>query len=188
MEILNLKLLLLLNWKSAQNQPETLTIKIKAISLFTKLVEEIAWVLSATHIELYPDSVRMRNNDGILPLSYVHAIGIPFSYGRILVQTVPRCYQSRNISTGLYPVHWHWTIIGVMKKNNAEAAVAGIVQFLLDCDPLVKLQKQKFRGISLLRLLVGRNMMIQPLRLVSGVSININQGNLWCISRSYRGQ
>ena len=92
-------------------------------------------------IESYPGSVRVRNSDGVLPLHYAcHDNTLPAV--RYLYILYPDAVNHATLS-GLYPIH-----CTVMRPSQKRKAALDIVQFLLDCDPRVKVQK--FRGKSLL--------------------------------------
>ncbi|KAK1734171.1 hypothetical protein QTG54_015174 [Skeletonema marinoi] len=94
-------------------------------------------------IEAYPgsESERTRDNSGALPFH--------FACTSNTVATVEYLYKlypdaiNHATAQGIYPIHY--AIIGLRHRENPIAAV-DIVQFLLGCDPTVKLQK--FRGLQ----------------------------------------
>eukprot|EP00573_Skeletonema_grethae_P002168 CAMPEP_0201689344 /NCGR_PEP_ID=MMETSP0578-20130828/2957_1 /ASSEMBLY_ACC=CAM_ASM_000663 /TAXON_ID=267565 /ORGANISM="Skeletonema grethea, Strain CCMP 1804" /LENGTH=271 /DNA_ID=CAMNT_0048173959 /DNA_START=26 /DNA_END=837 /DNA_ORIENTATION=- len=93
-------------------------------------------------IEAYPGSKRIGDSNGLLPLNHACMYGF--------VATVEFLYKlypdavNHTTTNGLYPIHA--AIAGVPQGSNPEGAMK-IVQYLLDCDPNVKLQK--FGGKSL---------------------------------------
>ena len=92
-------------------------------------------------IEAYPCSERMTDANGLLPLHV--------ACKQNTVATVEYFYKlypdaiNHAIAQGIYPIHG--AIIGLRHRESPIAAV-DIVQFLLGCDPTVKLQK--FRGLQ----------------------------------------
>ena len=99
--------------------------------------------------ESYPDSVRVSNRAGIMPLHYACNAHNRLPTVEYLCNLYPDAINHATMG-GVYPIHW--TIMSPMRRNNPKAA--GIVQFLLDSDPRVKLQK--FRGNSLLCIACGQ--------------------------------
>jgi len=128
-------------------------------------------------LEKYPEAVRHANNKGILPIhaaasgstspelccmlieaypgsermpARVGALPLHIACAKNTVATVEYLYtlypDAINHTTSYgYPIHF--AITGIMYRNNP-AGSAEIVEFLLGCDPTVKLQK--FQGESLL--------------------------------------
>ena len=94
-------------------------------------------------IETYPGSERIMGG-GILPLHYACTVQNSLATVEYLYKLYPEAINRATIE--VYPIHA--AIIGMQQKENPAAAVE-IVQFLLNCDPDVKLQK--YRGRSLLR-------------------------------------
>ena len=95
-------------------------------------------------IEAYPGSEQKAATDGALPLHWACAGNtlptVEYMYG-LFPDAINRPMQD-----GLYPIHG--SIINVSRRDDPRAAVE-IVQFLLDSDPNVKLQR--FEGKSLLQ-------------------------------------
>ena len=90
-------------------------------------------------IEAYPGSERiasLASRDGSLPLHYVCTNNTAATV-EYLYKLYPGAINHAN-TDGLYPIHF--AIDGILKRSNPMVAV-NIVQFLLDCDPNVKLQK-----------------------------------------------
>ncbi len=94
-------------------------------------------------IEAYPGSKRISDSNGVLPLHHACC------YNEIAsVECLFKLYPDAiNHATpnGKYPIHY--AIAGLRKRASPEGVIE-VVQYLLDCDPNVKLQK--FQGISLL--------------------------------------
>eukprot|EP00984_Skeletonema_dohrnii_P000360 scaffold120_cov134-Skeletonema_dohrnii-CCMP3373.AAC.3 len=102
-------------------------------------------------IEAYPGSERITDAKGVMPLHWACMYNT--------VATVQYFYKLHpdainHTATGLYPIHnpmklypIHFTIMGLCKRSEPENAIE-IVEYLLDCDPNVKLQKVD--GCSLL--------------------------------------
>ena len=103
-------------------------------------------------IEAYPGSERMTSSEGELPLH-----DACFNNTVAMVEYLYRQYPggiAHTTTRGLYPIHA--AIKGLSDRDNPGTAgeAAEIVQFLLDCDPSVKLQKH--RGRSLLSFACGQ--------------------------------
>ena len=94
--------------------------------------------------------MRVSNSDGILPLHYACMRSTPPTV-EYLYKLYPDAINHAT-TAGFYPIHC--AMMGLMLTYDAKAIV-GNVQFLLDCDPHVKLQK--FRGMSLLCYACGTN-------------------------------
>ena len=87
-------------------------------------------------IEAYPGSERITNANSVLPLHYACLTG-----SLATVEYLYKLYPdsiNHAATNGYYPIHF--AIRGTTKRNNP-ATAAKIVQFLLDCDPDVELQK-----------------------------------------------
>eukprot|EP00986_Skeletonema_menzelii_P017120 scaffold17584_cov117-Skeletonema_menzelii.AAC.3 len=129
-------------------------------------------------IEKYPEAIRHTNNNGRLPIHIAAEWRSP-EFCRVLIEAYPgserittaqgamplllaclnnsvptveylyRQYPNaiNHAATGYYPIHA--AIVGTIKRDNPAAAVE-IVEFLLDCDPNVKLQT--LQGKSLLHI------------------------------------
>ncbi len=129
-------------------------------------------------IEKYPEAIRHANNGGDLPIHIAAEWRSP-EFCRLLIDKYPgseriadaqgamplllaclnnsvptveylyRQYPNaiNHAATGYYPIHA--AIVGTIKRDNPAAAVE-IVEFLLDCDPNVKLQT--LQGKSLLHI------------------------------------
>ena len=94
-------------------------------------------------IDAYPGPERTSNTNGLLPFHFVCA-----NNNVATVECLYKLYPgaiNHTTTSGAYPIHK--AIYFLCKRNNPVAAV-DIVQFLLDCDPNVKLQK--FQRFSLL--------------------------------------
>ena len=89
-------------------------------------------------IEAYPGSKRITNDNGILPFhaacQYNTVVTVKYFY-----QLYPESINVAN-NNGYHPIHL--AIAGLKNRSNPEAAIE-IVQFLLDCDPHVVLQKHQ---------------------------------------------
>ena len=102
-------------------------------------------------IEAYPGSEQISNADGCTPLHYACSRGSLFTV-KYLYKLYPAAID-RACTGGHYPIHY--AIQGILnsaafrgnERDNPATAV-DIVQFLLNCDPNVKLQKSS-RGDSL---------------------------------------
>ncbi|KAK1734100.1 hypothetical protein QTG54_015103 [Skeletonema marinoi] len=94
-------------------------------------------------IEAYPGSERMSNRDGALPL---HIVCVKNTVATVenFFKLYPDAINHATIQ-GWYPIH---IVIAGLNHRDSPIAAAEIVQFLLGCDPHVKLQK--FQGMSLL--------------------------------------
>ena len=94
-------------------------------------------------IEAYPRSEQIASNNGVLPLHHACV--------RNTVAMVEYWYNlfpdaiDTTTTGGFYPIH---TAIRGMKERDDSGAAVKVVEFLLDCDPSVKLQK--YHGESLL--------------------------------------
>ena len=96
-------------------------------------------------IESYPGSERVADRFGWLPFHRACYRGT-FATVKYLYKIYPDAINHRTID-GYHPIHY--ALKGVRHRIHPIAAV-GVVKFLLDCDPSVKLQK--VRGKSLLQL------------------------------------
>ena len=94
-------------------------------------------------IEAYPGSERMTESKGGLPLNYACGLNTVTTVEYLYKRYPEAIDQAAN--WGGYPIHF--AIQGMEHRKNPAAAVE-VVQFLLECDPNVKLQK--YRGQSLL--------------------------------------
>ncbi len=101
-------------------------------------------------IKAYPGSARITDRDGLLPLHYACLMN-----NVATVEYIYKLYPDaihNAMTAGFYPIHI--AVDGVRHRSNPTTAV-DIVQFLLDCDPDVKLQKVRGR-LSLLHVACER--------------------------------
>ena len=87
-------------------------------------------------IEAYPESERVANAGGALPLHFASAMNTAATV-EYLYKLYPDAINHA-ATDGHYPIHY--AILGMNRRDDPIAAV-DIVQFLLGCDPIVKLQK-----------------------------------------------
>ena len=88
-------------------------------------------------IEAYPGPERTSNTNGLLPFHFACA-----NNNVATVECLYKLYPgaiNHTTTSGAYPIHYAIAGLGI-RSNNPTAAVE-IVQFLLDCDPNVKLQE-----------------------------------------------
>ena len=94
-------------------------------------------------IEAYPGSERISTNKGALPLHCACENGslqtVEYVYG-----LYPDAINHRAANNGHYPIH---TAILGTKHRNDPATAAEIVQFLLDCDPDMKLKRLQGKSL-----------------------------------------
>ena len=91
-------------------------------------------------IEAYPRSERIVNHEGALPLHWACTMNTVAT-----VEYLHKLYPdaiNHESAEGYYPIHY--AIMGVTTKGSTIHNVE-IVHFLLDCDPIVKLQKYQGR-------------------------------------------
>jgi ankyrin repeat protein len=88
-------------------------------------------------IEAYPGSERMTGNLGILPFHRACCYGT-VATAKYLYQLYSESINVADID-GYYPIHS--TIDGIHYRKDEPEAATEILQFLLDCDPNVALQK-----------------------------------------------
>ncbi len=96
-------------------------------------------------IEAYPGSERINASNDILPLHWACHYNTVATV-QYLYNLYPDAVNLATITPGDYPIHCA-IFTGLRKRANPKDAIE-IVQYLLDCDPNVKLQK--WEGMSLL--------------------------------------
>lgn len=87
-------------------------------------------------IKAYPGSERITNDNGILPFHAACGLN-SVATAKYLYQLYPESIHVAN-NHGYYPIH---CAIEIEKRSNPATAVK-IIQFLLECDPNVVMQKQ----------------------------------------------
>ncbi len=98
-------------------------------------------------IEAFPGSERISDVEGMLPLHHA-CLSRPAATVEYLYKLYPDAINHTHAKTdGLYPIHF---AIGSINEDGDPERVIEVVNFLLDCDPNVKLQK--FEGQTLLNL------------------------------------
>eukprot|EP00984_Skeletonema_dohrnii_P026526 scaffold15883_cov155-Skeletonema_dohrnii-CCMP3373.AAC.1 len=94
-------------------------------------------------IEAYPGSERVTDVSGVFPLNYA-CLQNTVATVEYLYKLYPDAINFAT-ATGGYPIHL--AIMSVDHRDKPLAAV-DIVKFLLDCDPIVKLQKYEGYGLA----------------------------------------
>ncbi len=107
-------------------------------------------------IKAYPGSERITNDNGQIPFHHACVCNTVATV-KYLYQLYPESINVADNNNGYYPIHL--SIAGPKYRDYSPETAIEMVQFLLDCDPNVVLQKYQ-DGLPLYWVCVGQQMKI----------------------------